>query len=225
MELEVLYQDESLVAVNKPSGLLVHPTGIATDRTTCMSLLRDQLGRFVYPLHRLDRGTSGVLMMALDDDAARLMNLAFRERRVHKTYLAIVRGWLPDEGIFERPLRRKNGEREEAITRYRTLGRATVDHPVGPYPEARYSLVSASPVTGRWHQIRRHLSNGNHPVVGDTVHGDGRHNRLFRQLFDSHRLLLHAFRIEFDHPLGGGAQSVSAPIPDDFRRVCRALGL
>lgn len=228
MKLEILYQDEGVVAVHKPSGLLVHPSSIATDRITCMSVLRDQLGRLVYPLHRLDRGTSGVLLMALDAETARAMSEAFVTRRVEKTYLAVTRGWMPEQGTFDRPMRRgedtSRGEKEEAVTHYRMLGHTRLPYPVGSYPEARYSLTAAMPVTGRWHQIRRHFSNGNYPIVGDTVHGDGVHNRLFRERFNSNRLLLHALRITFHSPANHSSITVPAPPPEDFRQLCDELG-
>lgn len=223
MELEILYRDEGVVAVNKPSGLLVHPSSIAADRITCLSLLRDRLGQRVYPLHRLDRGTSGVLLMALEGDTARLMSAAFLERRVEKTYLAVTRGRMPPQGTFDRPMRRgedtTKGEKEPAVTHYRTLDYATLPWPVGKYPEARYSLTAAFPVTGRWHQIRRHFSNGNYPIVGDTVHGDGVHNRLFRERFGIRRLLLHALRLEFRSPATDRPVTVVASLPDDLREL------
>ena len=222
--LHLLYQDPYIVAVDKPSGLLVHPTAEATDRNTCMSIVRDQIGQFVYPLHRLDRGTSGILLMGLDVESARLMHKAFAERNVAKTYVTIVRGWTEEQGVLNRPLRKKLDKKESAITRFRTLARGKLPFPVGRYPEARYSLVEAMPVTGRRHQIRRHLSNADHPVVGDTVHGDGKHNRLFRQLFNCYHVLLHAVQIEFKHPVDEKQVRLYATPPNDFMEVCQRIG-
>ncbi|MCB0710905.1 MAG: pseudouridylate synthase [Ignavibacteriae bacterium] len=224
LTLEILYQDDRLVVVNKPSGLLVHPSAEASDRKTCLSILRDQLGRYVYPLHRLDRGTSGILLMGLDSETARLMQGAFIRREVSKTYLAIVRGWLNEEGVLDRPLRKTGGEKETALTRYRTLAHSKLPYPVGNYPEARYSLVRAFPVTGRRHQIRRHLSNASYPIVGDAVHGDGKHNRLFRQLFSCYHLLLHAEAIEFIHPFQKESVVLTTPPHKDFAEICARMG-
>lgn len=226
VELEILFQDDCLVAMNKPSGLVVHPSYETTDRNTCMSILRDQVGKFVYPLHRLDRGTSGVLLMGLDSDTARTVQTAFMERQIKKTYLTVVRGWSPPEGTLDRPLKKTKtlDVREEATTHFQTLAHGVLPFPVGSYPEARYSLVQAMPVTGRRHQIRKHLSNANHPVVGDTIYGDGKHNRLFRSLFDCYHVLLHALQIELQHPQTREPLSIAAPLPDDFLQVCDRLG-
>ena len=223
-KLEILFQDDYLVAMNKPSGLVVHPSYETTDRNTCLSILRDQIGQFVYPLHRLDRGTSGVLLMGLTKDTARAVHAAFTGRHIRKTYVAVVRGWSPKEGTLDRPLRKIYGDKEDALTHFRTLAHGVLPFPVGRYPEARYSLVEARPVTGRKHQIRRHLSNASYPVVGDTVHGDGKHNRLFRSVFDCYHVLLHALHIELEHPHTGDLLSLSARIPEDFMQVCRRMG-
>lgn len=205
---------------------MVHPSYETTDRNTCMSILRDQLGRYVYPLHRLDRGTSGVLLMGLDSETARIVQSAFVKREVEKTYLAVVRGWAPPEGTLDHPLKKTKtlNEKEEAVTRFRTLAHGVLPFPVGSYPEARYSLVEARPVTGRRHQIRRHLSNASHPIVGDTVHGDGKHNRLFRSIFNCYHLVLHALRIELAHPHTGEQLVFTAPVPADFEAICCRMG-
>lgn len=223
-ELTILYQDDHIIAVDKPSGLLVHPSAEAADRRTCLSILRDQLGRYVYPLHRLDRGTSGILLMGLDGEIARLMQGAFARREIDKTYLAVVRGWTDEGGVLDRPLRKTGGEKETAVTHYRTLAHGRLPYPVGKYPEARYSLVSAHPVTGRRHQIRRHFSNADHPIVGDAVHGDGKHNRLFRSLFNCYHLLLHASAIGFDHPLLRKRIRLMTPPHRDFLEICSRMG-
>ena len=138
--------------------------------------------------------------------------------------MAIVRGWTEESGVLDRPLRKKFEEKESALTRFRTLAHGKLPYPVGNYPEARYSLVEARPVTGRRHQIRRHLSNANHPIVGDAVHGDGKHNRLFRSLFNCYHLLLHAIAVEFDHPFDARRISLRAQPPEDFQIICQKIG-
>jgi tRNA pseudouridine65 synthase len=223
--LDVLYRDEHLVAINKPSGLLVHRTNIASDRVALVQLLRDQLGRRVYPVHRLDRGTSGALLFALSPESAARLIRAFENRAVAKSYVAVVRGFVDAEGEIDYPLAEEEGRpRQPAVTRYRRL--STVELPVAVSREAstRYALVEACPHTGRMHQVRRHFKHIAHPVIGDTVHGDGRHNRFFRDWFGVHRLLLHARRIEFEHPFGRGPLTVEAPLPGPLRGLFALFG-
>ncbi|WP_440997913.1 pseudouridine synthase [Arhodomonas sp. SL1] len=223
--LEVLYLDDTLVAVNKPSGLLVHRTELDRERDVALQRVRNGLGRRVYPVHRLDRATSGVLVFALTAKRAGILAAAFRGRAVEKAYLAVVRGWAPASGEVDRPLaREKGGERRPARTRFRRLATVELPIPVDRYPAARYSLVEVTPLTGRRHQIRRHMDRANHPLIGDTTYGRGPHNRLFREHLGSHRLLLHAWRIAFRHPGSGEWLEIHAPLTDDFSEVCARLG-
>jgi tRNA pseudouridine65 synthase len=224
--LAVLYRDEQLVAVDKPSGLIVHPSGIAPDRDTCMSRLRDQIGRRVHPVHRLDRGASGVLVFGLDPDATRSLAAAFAERRVRKEYYAVVRGVPPEAGTIDHPLRPEsgNGAPLEARTSFERLAAVELPHPVGRYPVARYALVRALPETGRMHQIRRHLAHLRHPIVGDVNHGDGKHNRFFRERLGVRRLLLHARALELPHPGTGERVRIEAPLPGEMETLFRGFG-
>jgi tRNA pseudouridine65 synthase len=222
--LSVLYQDACLAAVDKPSGLAVHRSQQARERDTCLSRLRDQLGRRVWPVHRLDRGASGVLLFALDPSAAAALATAFAERRVRKTYLALARGFVPAAGRIEHPLSRPDGPPRPALTDYACLARVELPHPVGRYPSARYSLVQAQPLTGREHQLRRHLRHIDHPLVGDVTWGDSRHNRFFRQHYDLHRLALHAARLELPHPADGRTLRLHAPLPPELRALADAWG-
>lgn len=235
--LDLLYQDASLVAIVKPSGLLVHPSGAAPDRSTCLSLLRAQLRRWVYPVHRLDRGASGVLLFALDPDTAGVVGRAFADRLVSKTYLAVTRGVLPDDGLIDAPLAddpagngrrgspaRADKEPAEARTTFRRLADVELPYPVGRYATARYSLAEIEPLTGRTHQIRRHMAHIRHPLVGDVTWGEGRHNRLFREVFGVHRLLLHASVLRLPHPKTGEDLVLRAPIPSDLTALFDRLG-
>jgi tRNA pseudouridine65 synthase len=225
MTLDILFSDPDFVAVDKPSGLLVHRSALANDRVTCLTILRDQLDRWVYPLHRLDRGTSGVLLFALSPESAGRMGEIFAGRSMRKKYLTVVRGYLEGEGTIDYPLAEEPGdEAVEAITRYRSLDRVELPIPVGRYSTARYSLVEVEPLTGRKHQIRRHMAHVRHPVVGDIVHGEGRHNRLFREEFGIGRLLLHARRVEFSHPADGELVTINAPVPEELERLFERLG-
>lgn len=235
-ELPILYQDKYLVAVDKPSGLLVHRSDIARHETEyAMKIVRNQLGQWVYPFHRLDRSTSGVLVFALDQETARRMTQLFTDDKISKNYLAVVRGYTSDDERIDYPLKErrdrmtdqkadKNKPAQQAITVYKRLATVELPQPVGPYTTARYSLLQVKPLTGRNHQIRRHMKHIFHPVVGDTTYGDGRHNDFFRSNFNCRRLLLHAHAIEFMHPHTNGRLVIRAPLDDNFSSLLRALG-
>jgi tRNA pseudouridine65 synthase len=223
--LELLYQDAHLVAVAKPAGLIVHPTGMAPDRSTCLSLLRARLRRWVYPIHRLDRGASGVLLFALDPATAGVVGRAFAERRVTKTYLAVTRGVLPSEGLIDAPLAEEPGKEPlPAQTSFRRVAHVELPYPVGRYATSRYSLAAVEPRTGRTHQIRRHMAHLRHPLVGDVTWGEGRHNRLFRDVFGVHRLLLHASKLCLTHPETGDDLVIRAPLPGELAALFERLG-
>lgn len=234
MHLEILYQDPYLVAVNKPSGLLVHRSWIDKDETEfALQIVRDQIGQYVYPVHRLDKPTSGVLLFALDKETAKLLTNLFIEKKVIKEYLAVVRGYTNQEETIDYALKeqldkmtdkmvKKDKEPQEAITYYKRLATLELPYPVSRYPVARYSLVHLQPQTGRKHQLRRHMKHIMHPIVGDTKHGRGEHNKLFREKLDIHQLLLTAFKISFPHPQTGEALTISAGFDDAFIKM---LGL
>ena len=232
--LEILYQDEICVAVNKPAGMLVHRTFLDYGETVfAMQLLRDQLGCKVYPIHRIDKPTSGVLLFAIDPDQVKPLMKRFEEGETRKRYLAIVRGYLEGEGTIDYALRREVDNytqaasvvEQDAVTHYRMLSKVELPDAVGRYPTARYSLVELRPETGRKHQLRRHMAHLRHPIVGDTRHGDGVHNRYFRERWQCARLLLHAGLLELSHPVSGEWISIEAPLPDDFRSVLEDTGL
>lgn len=198
--LPLLYRDDDLVAIDKPCGLLVHPSALdAHEERTAVRLLEGQLGRRVFPLHRLDKATSGVLVFALAPEAASRWGQAFESGAVRKRYLALVRGWPPDTGEIDYPLARDPEQpsagqpRVPAVTRFRTLRRFEWAFSVdGRHPTSRYALVEVKPLTGRRHQIRRHFKHIAHPLVGDTTHGKGAHNRAVGEWLGVQRLWLHA---------------------------------
>jgi tRNA pseudouridine65 synthase len=235
--LVVIHRDQHLCAIHKPSGLLVHRTPLDRGASRfAVQLLRDQLGRRVYPVHRLDRGASGVLLFALDPDVARHLAAQFLSREVAKRYLAVVRGHPPDAGTIDYPLARRRddyepplptagpAEPQAAVTHYRRLAVAELPCPVDRYPSSRYALLELQPETGRRHQIRRHLKHVSHPVIGDSTYGKGRHNRLFAHLFANERLLLACVELRLTHPATERPLVLSAPPADDFLRVVAALG-
>ncbi len=225
MSVTILYQDETLVAVDKPAGLLVHRTRIAESDDAAVQQVRDQLGRRVNPVHRLDRPTSGVLLFAYDADTTRTLQTMFNDGSARKRYLALVRGHAPAQGEIDRPLRQApHKPARPARTRFRTLHQAEAPFPAGPYPTARYSLLDVEPLTGRLHQIRRHCAHIAHPVIGDTTHGDGKQNRAFREQLGIHRLMLMARTLTLPHPRTGEMLQVHAPLPQAFMEAGTYLG-
>jgi len=229
--LEILYQDKYLIIINKPSGLLVHRSPIDKRETVfALQLIRDQIGQFVYPIHRLDRPTSGVLVFALSSDIARVMSEKLKNHEIQKEYLAIVRGYTKESELIDYDLkvlldkkadrdRRDNKEPQFAQTYYERLATIELPYPVSRYPVARYSLLKLTPKTGRKHQLRRHMKHIFHPIVGDTKYGRNEHNNLFREKFNSHRLLLHASKISFLHPVSGEPLVVEARVDEVFGKV------
>lgn len=217
--LTLLHLGPGLVAIAKPAGLLVHPSGLdAHEEHTALKLLRDQLGEWLWPLHRLDKATSGVLLFARSPDAAREWGLAFEQGRIGKRYLALVRGWPPEAGVIDQPLARDpelpsaGQERLAAVTRYRRL--ATFEWPFsveGRHPTSRYALMEVEPLTGRRHQIRRHFKHIAHPLVGDTTHGKGAHNRAVAAWLGTQRLWLHCEWMEVP-----GVGRIVAPVGEEW---------
>jgi tRNA pseudouridine65 synthase len=218
--LDIVFQDYDLVAINKPHGLLVHRSSIARDAEEfALQMLRDQLNRHVFPAHRLDRKTGGVLLFALSKDVEKLMQQQFYENRVDKKYKAIVRGHTPDDEEIDYPLRKENGTLQDAFTRYKTLARAELDVPLGSHSTSRYSLVEANPQTGRMHQLRKHFSHVFHPIIGDRTHGCNKQNKLFKERWELDTMLLHASQLSFNHPVTNSAIHIEAPFQAEFLRV------
>ncbi len=223
--LTILYQDEYLIAINKPHGLLVHRSSIAADvEVFALQLLRDQVGQAVYPVHRLDRKTGGVLLFAFDKQTEIAMQKQFTANLVRKKYLAIVRGHTPETEDIDYPLRKENGTLQEAFTTYRTLNRAELDVPLGNHATSRYSLLEAAPATGRMHQLRKHFAHVFHPIIGDRTHGCNKQNKLFKEKWEMETMLLHASFLTFNHPHSGESISVEAPLQPEFIRVMGLMG-
>lgn len=224
-KMEIIYQDEYLVAINKPHGLLVHPSPIARDAEQfAMQLLRDELGRYVFPVHRLDRKTGGVLLFALDPKTQREVQEQFAERKVEKEYWAIVRGYTDDSGEIDYPLRKENGTWQEAFTAYETMARAELPVPFGKHATVRYSLVKLEPETGRMHQIRKHMAHILHPIIGDRPHGCNKQNRLFKERWGMTTMLLHARALDITHPVTGASLKFVATIQAEFERMAAMMG-
>jgi tRNA pseudouridine65 synthase len=211
--LPILHREPGLVVVDKPSGLSVHRGWDGGD-DVAMTRLRAQLGQWVWPVHRLDRGTSGCLLFALDEAMASELGVAFAEGRAEKSYVALVRGALKDEaGRVDHPVRRsEGGERIDAVTDFVRL--AALENA---------TLVLAWPRTGRLHQIRQHFRHLGHPLLGDTTWGDNKANKRLREPVGLHRLALHALALSF--PSRERVVRAMAPIPEDLAGPLRRLGL
>ncbi len=231
--LTILYQDEYIVAIDKPSGMLVHRSFLDKHETVfVMQTLRDQIGQHVFPVHRLDRPTSGVLLFALSSEVARLLGEQQELKLWRKHYLAVVRGFLAQGGELDYPLKeqldkiadkfsRDDKAPQQAITRYQPLQQVELPIAVSKYPAARYSLVALQPITGRKHQLRRHLAHLRHPIVGDTSHGDGKHNALFKQHFNCRRLMLVAKQLQLPHPVTAETLQLSAGLNELAPLFCQ----
>jgi tRNA pseudouridine65 synthase len=224
--IAVLHADEALVAVDKPAGIAVHRSRlVGRDEEYLIDRVRAATGRTLYLAHRLDRATSGVLLLAADRDVAAALGRQFMQHAVRKTYLGVVRGWPEPEGLVDYPLDApgKPGPKP-ARTRWRRLATVEVPIPMGRYPQQRYSLLALEPETGRYQQLRRHLHHVSHHLVGDTTHGRGDHNRLFRIHYGIHRLLLHAWRVELAHPRSGAPLRIEAAADAEWMRLLQRLG-
>ncbi|MBT2561916.1 pseudouridylate synthase [Pedobacter sp. ISL-68] len=218
--LEIIYQDENLIAINKPHGLLVHQSSIARDATEfALQLLRNQVGKHVSPVHRLDRKTSGILLFAFDKASEIAMHQQFMNAETDKKYLAILRGFTPDTMDIDYPLAKENGTMQDAFTSFRTLQRAEVAVAFGKHPTSRYSLVEATPKTGRMHQLRRHFSHILHPIIGDRTHGCNKQNKFFKAQWDMTTMLLHASELAFTHPVTKEKIHLKAGLHDEFKRM------
>ncbi len=283
--LTILYQDEYMVAVDKPAGLFVHRSFMDKDEIYfALQLVRDQIGQYVYPVHRLDRPTSGVLLFALTKEVATILSEAFANKssQAHlksegkaefksegkaepteqayvdscdlamvKTYYALVRGYLSVDvaknsallaedntnsvrGFIDHPLKEKldklgdkNVSRDKpaqsAQSYYRVLEQASLPIKVGKFDCVRYSLVEVQPITGRRHQIRRHLAHLRHPIIGDINYGDNKQNPFFIKHFGFKRLMLIAQSLEFNHPITNKRMKISASFDDQWQQVFTEL--
>ncbi|EJL6412234.1 tRNA pseudouridine(65) synthase TruC [Vibrio cholerae] len=234
--LEIVYQDEYLVAVNKPAGMLVHRSWLDKHETEfVMQTLRDQIGQHVFPLHRLDRPTSGVLVFALSSQIASDVMPMFANHEMEKTYHAIVRGWIEEADVLDYPLKeeldkiadkfaKQDKEAQSAVTAYRPLAKVELPIATGKFTTTRYCLMEMQPKTGRKHQLRRHMAHLRHPIVGDTTHGDGVHNRLFREHFSAQRLMLHASELHFMHPYTQQPLVIRAGLDDVWEGLLSEFG-
>lgn len=233
--LNIIYQDTFIIAIHKPAGLLVHKSPIDKHETRyAMKILRDQIGQWVYPVHRLDKPTSGILLFALHPDIASQLNLCFEEREIKKTYQAIVRGFCEEIAIIDHPLKEiavfkhlqkivEQKAPQDALTHYKTSQRFELPFSDGRFPSSRYSLLTLQPTTGRKHQLRRHMKHISHPIIGDVKYGKGEHNRFFQEHLLSNRLLLAATELSFIHPVTNEQMSLTCPLENSFSNTLDKL--
>lgn len=237
ISIDILYEDDDIIAVNKPSGLLTHPSWLTKKGTENLATMLKCYfeGAPVYTVHRLDRATSGVILVAKNKEVAKSLSLQFAEHQVQKTYYCVVRGFAPKEGEINHPLQyiddkkaepfaTANKEPQDAITNYSALASVELPIAVGKWPAARYSLIKAMPKTGRKHQLRRHFKHILCPIVGDTNYGEGRHNKLYRDHFNINRLLLMAISIRFVHPSTLQEMTIKAPLSEQVKGLFNEFG-
>ena len=224
--IEILYEDDFCIAVNKPSGLLVHRSSMSRDNDFLLQMVRDQIKMKVDPLHRLDRPTSGIVLFSKNREELASFFSLFESRTIKKEYLAIVRGYTDDKGIIDYPLKNKlkNNVSQDAVTEYETLERVELNIPVEPYDTSRYSLVKITLQTGRTHQIRRHFKHIFHPLIGDSTYGDMKHNKMFKNSLHCSRLLLHAYNLNFKHPISNENIQIFADLDEEFYSILSKLG-
>ncbi|HOY14611.1 MAG TPA: pseudouridine synthase [Saprospiraceae bacterium] len=225
MIFEILYQDEQLIAINKPCGFFVHRTKLDNQASTLvLPNLRDQIGQRVYPVHRLDRKTSGVLLFALDQITQSQMNKKFAENEVSKTYQAIVRGHTAPDFEIDYAIINDKNKLQEALTYGKTMAHAEIPYCSWKHPSSRYSLVELYPQTGRQHQLRKHLSHIFHPIIGDRPHGCNKQNKFFLETFELNEMMLHATKLQFIHPNTTTEIIINAPALGEFSRIADILG-
>lgn len=202
----------------------MHRTGISEDRVFVLQLLRDQIGQHIYPVHRLDRATSGVLLFAKTPEIASLIGQQFMVQAIEKTYFAIVRGYMPADILVDNPVKNENRVAYDAVTHFTCLAQSELPLAINRYPTSRYSFVKVQPKTGRWHQIRLHCSHLRHPIIGDKRHGDNKHNNFLRGYLEQDRLLLHAHELIFQLP---NFQKITlhAPMSGEFLQALEKLEL
>ena len=218
--LEILFQDKYFIAVNKPCGMLVHRTKISEEENEfVLQKLRDQTGLHLYPVHRLDRPTSGVLLFAFDSETAKILSQMLVSGEVTKKYIALVRGWFKNEEDLDFPVKNDRGNLQPAHTLFKNLKHFTLNHTVGNFSQARYSLIECYPKSGRWHQIRQHLAHLRHYIINDRVHGDGKHNKIFKYSLEIEPLFLHAVSLKIKHPVLNEDLNIEASFPEHWEKA------
>lgn len=225
--MHILYEDESIIVIDKPNKMMVYPTSMARNCTWFATVELEKLGyKKLHTVHRLDRPTSGILLFAKTKESASAFSLMFRNKEVIKTYLCLVRGHFEEEkGSIDKELKKDgDGVLQDAKTEYNTIEKVIADLEVSKYPKTRLSLLSVVPITGRMHQIRRHFNHKRHPIIGDKRYGDRHYNRYLKEKIEIEDIMLHAFRLEFTHPITKEEIKIQANLPDPFRKTLAYFG-
>lgn len=221
----ILYEDDFVIAIVKPNNMLVHHSAMARNQAeeqTLMGLLQEKLDRKFFPLHRLDRKTSGLVLCAKEKEDVAAFQALFTSNEIQKVYYGIVRGFSPKIGQIDTPVKGRDAKvYKEALTLYETIATIEIPIPVQPFPVSRYSLIKLMPKTGRLHQLRIHLNKINHPLIGDPKYGDRFHNRMFQTEFDMHNLFLHATSLTFLHPFLKKEVLINCPFPTDWKTILK----
>lgn len=222
----ILYEDKQILAVEKPRDIHVHPSKLSRGEESVQSILEEQRGYQLFPAHRLDRPVGGILLIAKDSETASKLGIAIRTKDgMDKRYQCIVRGWMEGSGTIDRPMRQAPGKPErESATRWQALAITEAEWTDGIFPKSRYSLVECILETGRYHQIRRHLSWVSHPVLGDIPHGDNPRNRIWKENTGLEGLMLRAHRLSFLHPHTGVRISLTASPDSRFLHAAKIFG-
>lgn len=221
----ILYEDDFVVAVAKPNNMLVHHSFMARNQSeeqTLVALLQEKYEHQYFPVHRLDRKTSGIVLCAKEKRFVADFQALFTSDQIQKVYHGIVRGFSPENGVIDSPVKGRDANvHKEALTHFETLANVTLPIPVQPFSESRYSLVKLLPKTGRMHQLRVHLNKINHPLIGDPKYGDRFHNRMFQAEFGMSNLFLHASSLSFQHPFLAEKISIQCPFPKDWETISK----
>jgi tRNA pseudouridine65 synthase len=224
--IEIIYKDEYIVAVNKPAGLLVHRTNFAEEeKDFLLQKVRNQIRQRVYPVHRLDRQTSGIILFALTPEVAAILSESFKTDQIQKQYYCIGRGHMKESIDLDYAIKNeRNNKRIEARTLFTPIQHIELPIPTGPYDTSRYTLIEAVPKTGRWHQIRQHLGHLRHYIIGDKRHGDHRHNKTWVNELDCPFMMLHAKKIVFPHPESKESMTLTAEFPEHWKSIFERFG-
>jgi len=225
MRIEICFEDEYVIAVNKPNNLLVHHSFMARnmdEESTLIGLLQEQLSLKLYPAHRLDRKTSGLIILVKNKVEVSAFQDLFKFNKIQKTYHALVRGFTADSGVIDSPVKGRDANvHRDALTEYRKLQEVCLDIPVHPYQNSRYTLLELKPQTGRLHQLRIHLNKISHPIIGDPKYGDRFHNRMFETEFSCDKMFLHASSLNFVHPFTQKEITIKSEFPDDWHVILK----
>lgn len=228
--IETVYEDEWLKVVNKPSNLIVHHSKYARnlDETSLCQLINEntESGNGIHPIHRLDRKTSGLIIFAKDKTVIPLFQNLFDQHNIQKTYIALVRGFVDDEGKLDFPIRADEDTiYKDAETHYKKIHQFELDIPVPPYSTARYSILKLCPKTGRMHQLRKHMNKFSHPIIGDPKYGNRHHNHMFIDRIGVSNLFLHAKSLAFIHPKTQKKIIINADFPDFWKETFTAFNI